>query len=155
LPVTIYTQPAGTPLVAGPLFFGLPGDSNDASRVPQATINPFEPMAEKNPARPDYKSRYYEPAYQIQVGENYGKNPPPNVNSLKFFGPYQSMHTTALGNGPLTTPQFNLLQPLPYWNVFVVSPQVLASYESLSGELVTQVPAQYIPSGTPNLYLGR
>jgi hypothetical protein len=155
LPVTIYQMPAGTTLVPGPLFFGLAGDSVDASRVPQATINPFEPMAEQNPAKPDYKSKNYEPAYQIQVGENYGRNPPPNINALKFLGPYQSMHTTMLGNGPKTTPQFNLLQPLPYWNVFVVSPQVLASYESLSGELVTQVPSEYVPAGVPNLYLGK
>jgi hypothetical protein len=72
-----------------------------------------------------------------------------------FMGPYQSMHWTELGRGPKTTPQFNLLQPVPYWNVWAISPQQLASYEALSGEFVVQVPAEYSAAGPPNLYLGK
>jgi hypothetical protein len=157
-PVTYYVQPQGTPLVPGPLHFGLPGDSHDPSAIPNAVIRGFQPCATDSDAcgcKPNVKSRYYEPAYQRQVGENYANNGVIDGRSIMFLGPYQSMHWTELGRGPKTTPQFNLLQPVPYWNVWAISPQQLASYEALSGEFVVQVPAEYSAAGPPNLYLGK
>jgi hypothetical protein len=155
---TLFVMPAGTTLVPGPLHFGLPGDSNAPSAIPQAHINPFQPCADDSDAcgcKPNVRSRNYEPAYVKQVGENYGRVGVIDGRSIMFMGPYQSMHWTELGRGPKTTPQFNLLQPVPYWNVWAISPQQLASYESLSGDFVVQVPAEYTSAGPPNLYLGK
>jgi hypothetical protein len=155
---TIYVQPPGTVLVPGPLHFGLPGDSNAPSAIPQAHIHPFQPCAndsEANGCRPvNGKDIPYRPAYVKQVGENYGLVGRVDSRSIQFMGPYQNMHWTELGRGPKTTPQFNLLQPIPYWNVWAVSPQALAAWESLTGQVVTQVPASYTAAGPPNLYLG-
>jgi hypothetical protein len=155
---TIFVMPAGTTLVPGPLHFGLPGDSNAPSAIPQAFIHGFQPCAHDSEAcgckAVSGKDIPYRPAYVRQVGENWANVGRIDSRSIKFLGPYQSMHATELGRGPKTTPQFNLLQPLPYWNVWAISPQQLAAYQSLTGEFVTQVPASYSAAGPPNIYLG-
>lgn len=154
---TYYVQPPGTTLVPGALHFGLPGDSTEPNGTPQAVIRGFQPCATDSDAcgcKPT-RGKYYEPAYVRQVGENYGLVGKIDSRSIQFMGPYQSMHWTELGRGPKTTPQFNLLQPVPYWNVWAISPQQLASYEQVSGTFVVQVPADYSAAGPPNLYLGK
>lgn len=154
---TIFVMPAGITLVPGPLHFGLPGDSNAPSAIPQPFIHDFSPGANDYPEsfRPqEGKNVPYRPAFVRQVGENYANNGVIDGRSIKFLGPYQSMHATELGRGPKTTPQFNLQQPVPYWNVWNISPQMLSSWEALSGEFVTQVPVSYSSAGPPNIYLG-
>jgi len=145
----IYVEPPGLVLKAGPLrAWGRPPDRNFPSFTPPP--NTADNVVSSS-CKPDYTSKTYQSAYVVQVGANYG-----NVGAT----PVQSIHrmTTEpalLGNGPKTTPQFNLLQPIPYWNVKIVTAKQLASYESNKRYLVTQVPVQYNPSGTPNLYLGK
>lgn len=153
----IYTEPPGTGLVPAPLHFGTPGDVVNATALPVA----FFQTVDTQQGKTDWKAKYYETDYVKQVGANYGDVGPEDVRSIKFLGQgsafnlsQRTMYFSALGRGPLTTPQFNLMQPIPYWNVKVVTPQQLAAYESLAGNLVTQVPSAYIPAGPPNLYLG-
>ena len=143
---TIYVEPPGTQLAASPLFFGMAGDSIPPSAVPQAYIADFQPGPI---ALPDYKVRRYEPPYQKQVSANWANNGAPNN-----IGLMERPFTIQCFGWPISSPQYNLLQPLPYWNVRVVSAQQLAAYESLAGNTVTQVPADYVAAGPPNLYLG-
>ena len=158
--VAIYTQPPGTPLVPSPLYFGAPGDSPDASALPA----PFMRNVDTQVGKTDYKAKYYETEYVKQVGANWaevglGANDNDSIKYLGQGGPFntsaRTLHYANLGNGPNTTPQFNLLQPIPYWNVQIVTPQQLAAYDSVYGTLQTQVPAEYVAAGTPNLYLGK
>lgn len=154
----IYQMPAAISLVPSPLFFGLPGDSNEPNAIRQAKIHPFQPCAFDSDAfgcKPNYKSTFYEPAYAKQVGENYGEVGAIDSRSIAYMGPWQDLHWVMLGNGPLNEQQFNLLQPTPYWNVWAISPQQLASYEQVNGMYVTQVPTEYGPAGPPNIYLGK
>lgn len=156
--VTLYTQPPGTPLVPGPLHFGTAGDSPDASATPV----PFIVSIDGSDGKTDFKSKFYEPAYVKQVAANYAKVGAVDTRTIKYLGqawlfspdPVRTLEPSLLQNGPINTPQFNLMQPIPYWNVQIVTPQQLAAYESVYGVLQTQVPAEYTPAGPPNLYLG-
>lgn len=151
MPVTLYVEPPGAPLVPGPLHFGLPGDTVNASAPPV----PYIVSIDGSDGKTDYSAKYYEPAYIKQVSANYAKVGVVDSRSIKFLGPYQSLHWVTLDNGPTEQPQYNLLQPVPYWNVQIVTPQQLAAYESIYGTLQNQVPSEYSPAGPPNLYLGK
>ena len=155
----IYVIPPGAELVPGPLFFGLHGDSVDPSMVPQGYVNDFS----GSNCKPNYKAKEYQPAFVKQVSENYAEVGAPNNFGLKslgtawdiFPGAERSLEPMNLDNGRVNYPMYNLLQPLPYWNIKIVNAQQLASYESGNKVLVTQVPAEYTPAGVPNLYLGK
>lgn len=152
----IYVIPPGAELVPGPLFFGLHGDSIDPSEVPQGYVHGFAGLSGKT----DYKAKHYEPAYVKQVSENYAEEGAPTVEGIKSLGiawpgGQRTLGPMRLDNGRVNYPQYNLLQPLPYWNIKIVTAQQLASYESNNKVLVTQVPVDYVPAGVPNLYLGK
>jgi hypothetical protein len=159
MPTAIYLEPPGAPLQPGPLHFGTAGDAPDMSALPVPYIVSIDGRAGKT----DYKAKFFEPDYVKQVGANYANVGVEDIRSIKSLGQAwailgQEQRTLApsnLGNGPNNTPQFNLMQPIPYWNVQIVTPQQLAGYESNYGTLVTQVPAEYVPAGPPNLYLGK
>lgn len=150
MPISLYVEPPGTVLEPGPQLFGLPGDKVDPGDVPQPYINGFD----GNPTngKPNFKAKFFEPAYVKQVGENYAEIGAPDSRSIQSM---IHLDIAKLGHGIVDSPQYNLLQPVPFWNVHVTTPTELAAYEQQNKVLVTQVPAEYVPGGAPNLYLGK
>lgn len=159
MPVAVYVTPPGAPLQPGPLHFGTPGFTPDASALPV----PFIRSIDGRDGKTNFKSPYFEPAYVKQVSANYAKVGAVDSRSIKSLGQawlgtpgaQRTLQPSLLQNGPPQFPEFNLLQPIPYWNVQIVTPQQLAAYETGNQVLVTQVPAEYSPAGPPNLYLGK
>jgi hypothetical protein len=159
LPLAIYVTPPNAPLQPGPLHFGIAGNTVDASALPVPFIRSIDGSAGKT----NWGSKFYEPAYVKQVSANYAKVGAVDSRSIKSLGQAwlgtpnaaRTLQPSLLQNGPAQFPEFNLLQPIPYWNVQIVTPQQLAAYETGNQVLVTQVPAEYSPAGPPNLYLGK
>lgn len=159
MPLAVYVTPPGAPLQPGPLHFGLPGWSPDASALPA----PFIRSIDGRDGKTNWKSKFYEPEYVKQVSANWANVGAVDSRSIQSFGQAwlgvpganRTLQPSLLQNGPTQFVEFNLLQPIPYWNVQVVTPQQLAAYESAPGVLVTQLPSEYSPAGPPNLYLGK